>query len=197
MPLSLQKGITTPEVLVEGNHFGIVEATRIPNSNLSVAHPAETRGSESILLAHPDNTGTLDAAVTFSNAHGISTSARVKQTNFPVPASCDQDVTDGVKRETLDCVAMATEGGFWRFRATQVPKLHDMVSRSGGQDMFSGWVEKNLTDPTGGTVDTRNGIEVLGYPVLLTPTVEGGGFDFPDHYFAIFTTGCDNGVVEG
>ena len=63
--------------------------------------------------------------------------------------------------------------------------------------MFGGWVEKDLTDPTGGTVDTRNGIEVLRYPVLLTPTFKSGGFDFPDHDFAIFTTGCDNGVVEG
>ena len=140
--------------MVEGNHFGIVEATCIPNSNLPVAHPAETRGGERILLAHPDNTGTLDAAVAFGNAHGISAGARVKQTNFPISASRDQDVANGVKRETLDCVAMATEGGLWRLRAAQVPQFHDVISRSGGQDMFNGRVEKHLTNPTGRTVDT-------------------------------------------
>ena len=63
--------------------------------------------------------------------------------------------------------------------------------------MFSSWMEKKLADPTGGTVDTRNGVEVLRYPMFLTPTLEGGGFDLPDHDFAIFTTRCDNRVVEG
>ena len=112
-----QNPVVTPEGhydssgLVEGYHFGIVEATRIPDSNLSVAHPTETCGSERILFAHPDDTGAFDAAMPFSNAHGISASARVEQTNLPVSAGCDQDVTYGVKRETLDCVAMATEGG--------------------------------------------------------------------------------------
>ena len=72
-----------------------------------------------------------------------------------------------------------------------------MISRGSGQDMFRGWMEKNLADPTGRAVDTRNGVEVLWYPVFLTPTIKSGGFDFPDHDFAIFTAGCDNGVVEG
>ena len=191
------EGHHDPGGLIESDHLGIVEATRVPNSNLSVAHLAKTRRSERILLAHPNDTSTLDTAVTFINPHGISAGARIKQTNFPVPASRDEDVADGVKRETLDCVAMATKGRFRRFRATQVPKFHNVISRSGGQDMFSGWVEKNLTDPTGGTVDTRNGVEVLRYPMLLTPTFKGGSFDFPDHDFSIFTARCDNRVVEG
>ena len=107
------EGHHNPGGLVEGNHFGIVETTRIPNSNLPVAHLAKTRGSERILLSHPDNTGALDATVAFGNAHGISASARVEQTDFSVSASCDQDVPDGVKRETLDRVAMPTEDGLW------------------------------------------------------------------------------------
>jgi len=98
--------------LVESDHLGIVEATSIPNSNLSVAHLAETGGSERILFSHPHDTSALDAAVTFINPHRISAGARIKQTNFPVPASRDEDVADGVKRETLYCVAMATKGGF-------------------------------------------------------------------------------------
>ena len=65
------------------------------------------------------------------------------------------------------------------------------------ENMFSGWVEKDLTDPTGGTIVMRNGIEVVRYPVFLTPTFNGGGFDFPDHDFAVFNTRCNNGVVEG
>ena len=198
-----ENAVVTPEGhydsrgLVEGDHLVVVEASRIPNSNLPIAHLAETGGSESILLAHPDDTGAFNTTVTFGDAHGISANARIEQTNFPVPASRYHDVTNGVKRETLDRVAMTTEGRLRRFWATQIPNFHDMISRSGGQYMLSGWVEENLTDPTGGAVDTSDGIEVLRYPMLLAPTVEGRGFDFPDHDFTIFTTGCDNRVVEG
>jgi len=113
-----QDAVITPEGhydagrLVESDHFGIFETTRIPNPNLSVAHLAETRGSERILLAHPDDTSALDTAVAFVDPHRISAGARIKQTNFPVPASRDKDVADGIKRETLDCVAMATKSRF-------------------------------------------------------------------------------------
>lgn len=97
--------------LVEGNHFVIVKTTRIPDSNLSIAHPAEARGSEGILLAHPNDAHALDATVALSNADGISASARIKQADFPVPASRNKNVTNSVKGKALDCVAMTTEGG--------------------------------------------------------------------------------------
>ena len=58
-------------------------------------------------------------------------------------------------------------------------------------------MEKNLTDATGGALDARNRIEVLWYPMLLPPTIESGGFDFPNHDLTVLTTGCDDGVVEG
>lgn len=202
-PCKEQDSVVTPEwhcnpgALVQDNHTGIPEATRIPNSDLSIAHLAETRGSKSILFAHPNDARALDTRVSISDAHGISASARIKQTNFFVPASRDQDIADGIKREALDCVGMTTEDRLWRIEATEVPKFHDLISGSGSKDVFSGWVEKNLTDLTGGTINTRNGIEVRRYPVLLAPIVESRGLDFPNHDFPIVTTGCDDRVVEG
>lgn len=198
-----QDSIVTPEwhchsrAMFDVEHLFIRETASIPNSNLSFASPGETCCNETILLAHPNDARAFDATVTIGDAYGIPASARIKQANSLVPASRNQNVANGVERETLDCVVMTPEGGLWRFGATKVPKFHEMISGSGGEDVFSGWVEKDLTNPTSGTVDASNGIKVPRYPMLLIPTFEGGGLDFPNHDFTIFTTGGDDRVVEG
>lgn len=112
-PVVTPEGHHNPGGLVESDHLGIVETTRIPDSDLSVAHLAETGCCNGIPLAHPNDTRTLDTTVALGGTHRVSTGTRVEQTNFSIPASCDQDISNGVEGKALDCVAMTTEGGFW------------------------------------------------------------------------------------
>lgn len=91
---------------------------------------------------------------------------------------------------------MAAQDGLWVLRAPKVPNLDNMVSRSSSQDVFSDRMEEDLTDPARAPIYPGDGIEVPRNPVLLTPPFESIGFDFPDKDFAIFATGCDDGVVE-
>ena len=114
-----QDSVVTPEWhhnsgrLVEGDHLAVFETTRIPDANLSVAHFAEASGCNGTLVAHPNDTHTLNAAVTFANTDGITACTGIKQANFPVSASRDQRIANGVKCKALNCISMNAESGLW------------------------------------------------------------------------------------
>jgi hypothetical protein len=92
---------------------------------------------------------------------------------------------------------VASQDGFWVLRTTKVPNLDNVVSGRSSQDVFSGRMEENLTDPARTSIYPGDGIKVPWSPVLLTPSFESIRFDFPDKDFTIFAAGCDDRVVEG
>ena len=56
-------------------------------------------------------------------------------------------------------------------------------------------MKQDLTDFSGGPVDPKDGVKVLRDPSLGAPPFERGRGDGPDHYFAVFACGGDEGVV--
>jgi hypothetical protein len=55
-------------------------------------------------------------------------------------------------------------------------------------------MEQNLAHLTRGDVDARNRIEVLRFPILLTPPLKRRRFHLPDADFTVFSSGSNDRV---
>src|SRR5258706_75061 len=63
--------------------------------------------------------------------------------------------------------------------------------------MGGGRVEYDLSDFAWRSVDSLNGVKVLGFPVIGSPVIELAGFDFPNANFTIIASRSYYRVVEG
>lgn len=175
---------------VEASNGGVV--TGFPQSQLTIAHLGETGGSESILLAQPNDSAVLGALVTRVFRCWPLLSG-IPHTHLLVSRSGDQHGARGIPRQGLDDVGVfqAERGD----PGVDIPQLDGQIAGCGRQDVLGGWVEEDLADLARVAAELGHGGDIGGlFGVGEEGEVPG---DLPYHDLAIVRGRGNNAVIEG
>lgn len=134
--------------------------------------------------------------MTFSYANSLATRTRIEYPEFSITARSNEQVPVRVERKALNRVSMTMQHRLRLLRVPQIEELDEMVASGRSENVVRSRVEQNLADTFRRHLNAGDGIKVLRFPVLLPPPFEHGILHFPDHDFAIFGAGRDDGVVE-
>lgn len=181
LPLSCeeQDSVVAPEwhdntgTLIDGQGFHVCESSTIPDSQLTIAHLAESRSRDSAGVTHPSYPGSLHTSVSLSHADRLATSPRVEHTNFTIAAGSDQKASGGIKFERLNSVGVATKRCAWAVvNVAQVEQLHSVLASGTCKDIGSGGVKHDLSNFPWRSIHSLDGVKVNGLPVLHSPSIK-------------------------
>jgi hypothetical protein len=104
---------------------GLLRVTRIPQTQLTVAHAGETGGCDAVMLAHPNSAAVLRSGVSRYFLRRLLLS-HIPYAQFLVSARGDQVCAVGAPRQRLDNV-IVLEGQLCG-AGLDIPKLHSIVA---------------------------------------------------------------------
>ena len=180
---------------IQRHRLNIPQPAHLPNPHLPITHPTKPRRSDLIQLPHPRHPRPLNPTMPITHPNRLTTSTGVENPEFPVSAGGRQQRSGGVKRHALNNVPMPTQHRPRLLRIGNVPQFDGAFAPTRRQHPFRTGMEQNLADLSRGPVDPKNGIEILRDPSLGAPPFERGRGHAPEHYFAVFACGGDEGVV--
>lgn len=180
--------------LVERERLDVLERTSIPHADLAIAHAAKPSRPDTIVLAHPHDTGALDAAMALSNTHGLSAGARVEQSDLAVARCGSEELASRAECHALDSIPVAGEDGAWGFGGAKVPEFDGIVANCAREDVLCGGVPEDLADLAWGRVDAQHGRKVLRLPAVRGPVLEHGRLHLPDHHVAVLAPRRDDRI---
>lgn len=118
-----------------------VFATRLPEGNLSLAHPGEARGRNAVVLAHPHGAAVLGSLMAGVLVHWRLL-AHIPDTELLVSRGRDHQGAIGAPRKALYDVGVLERQD--RLAGANVPQLDREVARSRGKNVFRRGVEEDL-----------------------------------------------------
>jgi hypothetical protein len=122
---------------------GLCGVARVPETELAITHARETGRSNTVVLAEPYGTATLGSVMTLDFNCRLLLS-HIPHAQLLVSAGGHKLRSIGAPRKRLYDI-LVLEGQF-RLTCFNIPQLHRVVSRRGGEYVFGGGIEQDVSD---------------------------------------------------
>lgn len=99
--------------LIERDRLDVAQTARLPNTNLSVTHPAEPSRRDPILVTHPHHPRAFDPTMSICGPDRVSSCSRVEYSQLTIPARRHYNLTSRIERKTLDRISVSAKNRLW------------------------------------------------------------------------------------
>jgi hypothetical protein len=134
-----------------------VLVTRLPETDLSLAHAREAGCCNTVMLSHPHNTAVFRTLMAWVLVHRLLLT-HVPHTELLVSRGSSQESAIGTPGKALYNIGMLE--GEIRLAGADIPELDREVAGCGCEDILGGGVEENLSNLPGRQLDTGHGPSV-------------------------------------